>query len=260
MSIVKNCFKEIIEELIPDFFKRKIWKDSYHFRNSVRSRRYFDNVREIELSSIFKKNDIQLIIDVGANKGQFARSIRGLGYTGKIFSFEPFPDSFKFLSHISKKDKNWYVYNFALGSEQSIKSLNIYRDSALNSFLSGDGSGTDRYKNSFRVNSKIEVEVKTLNNVFMETPDLKNAENIFLKLDTQGYDLEVFKGANEIIHLVKYLYTEMSIIPIYRETKTYTETLEIYKNEGFRPLSFLPLSRDIKNDSVMVEFDCLLIK
>jgi len=65
-------------------------------------------------------NNIDLILDVGANVGQFAMDIRNeIGYTGQIISFEPLSSAFKLLKVNSKNNMHWKVYNYALGDDDT---------------------------------------------------------------------------------------------------------------------------------------------
>ena len=60
--------------------------------------------------------DINLIFDVGANEGQFAKKIIENGYKGKIISFEPLNDPYEKLVLKSSKFENWKVGKLSLGS------------------------------------------------------------------------------------------------------------------------------------------------
>ena len=66
------------------------------------------------LYKLLNKYNIDAVIDVGANEGQFGSHLRNLGYNGEIYSFEPVKSAYEKLSHISRNDNKWFVYNFAL--------------------------------------------------------------------------------------------------------------------------------------------------
>ena len=259
--IVVNSLKELIEEFFfsGGWFSKSL-KSASSFRNVIRAKRYYENQKAIELSMLFKNRSISLVIDVGANRGQFGKYIRSLGYKGLILSFEPFPESFQMLSETSKDDRNWRVYKVALGSQPAFKSFNFYKDSAFNSFLAGDGSQSERYANRFEDSGSIEVEIKTFDSVWSQIKEKVNANEVFLKLDTQGYDLEVFKGISEIRNQIKYLITEMSVIPIYKGMPSYIEALNYFEREGFKPMAFIPVSRNHNAKAQLIEFDCLLVR
>src|SRR2546423_8564507 len=65
--------------------------------------------------TLMKKSGIDLVIDVGANQGQFARTMRDqLSYRGRIVSFEPLTNAFAALRRAAAGDPSWICYNIAL--------------------------------------------------------------------------------------------------------------------------------------------------
>jgi FkbM family methyltransferase len=80
--------------------------------------------------------DIDLIMDVGANVGQFALELRSIGYAGKIVSFEPITTSYTELCHTAARDPNWEVYRrCAVGDFDGEIQINIARNSVSSSIL-----------------------------------------------------------------------------------------------------------------------------
>jgi hypothetical protein len=90
------------------------------------------------------KNKIDIVIDVGANVGQFGKEMRALGYKGKIISFEPLKDAFEKLKIEANKDFDWEVYNLGVGSEMGKLQINVAQNSFSSSFLGmTDARGRD---------------------------------------------------------------------------------------------------------------------
>ena len=250
LKIVSNNVKDIIEELA---------NSSTGSRDKFRLIRYANNVRHLELSAIFRDPDINLVLDVGANEGQFANLIRKIGYSRDLISFEPIPETFARLKEKTVRDSLWSAFNYALGSSNTRQTFNIYSDSKLSSFLQGDGSHSTRFENSFQIAKQIEVEVKRFDSVWSDIVNPGKVRQIFLKLDTQGYDLEVFKGIGSGKNCIKFILTELSVIPLYKNIPTFTEALDFYSNEGYGPLALIPVTRN-HSDGRVIEFDCLLRK
>jgi hypothetical protein len=93
------------------------------------------------LKALFEKLAIDCVLDVGANVGQYADLLRNaVGYRGLIISFEPVKQNFDLLSEKSKNDPGWYIHDFALGSEDTNRPINVMRAAALSSFLEPDDS------------------------------------------------------------------------------------------------------------------------
>jgi hypothetical protein len=80
---------------------------------------------------------------------------------------------------------------------------------------------------------------------------------ILLKIDTQGYDLKVFKGAIQTIKYIVCILSELCIKPIYSGMPHYLDSLRIYEKYGLIISGIYPICRD--EDMSLVEMDCMLI-
>src|SRR5215472_6069643 len=78
---------------------------------------------------LMQRRSIDVVLDVGANKGQFGKQLRGLGYRGRIISFEPLSDAFSALSQTASGDPMWTCHNFALGDLASSATINVSANS-----------------------------------------------------------------------------------------------------------------------------------
>lgn len=214
---------------------------------------------ESQLKDLFSKLRINCVIDVGANLGQYGTMLRENGYKGNIFSFEPVSSSFEILSEKCKNDKKWTVFRYALGSKEELKSINVAQSSHFSSFHNPN----DYSKNQFEVDTVLEntekVEVKKLDSIFNELLNGIDKPNVFLKMDTQGFDLEVFKGAEKSINKIVGLQSEISLIPIYEGMPDYLESLTLFKSKDFHITGLYPVSRE-KNTFRLIELDCLMRK
>ena len=89
------------------------------------------------LNKFIKNNSITLILDVGANSGQFALSLRRFGYKKKILSFEPGHDAFQKLLKNSERDNKWSVFDkVGLSNKSGKVKLNISKNSVSSSLKS----------------------------------------------------------------------------------------------------------------------------
>jgi FkbM family methyltransferase len=179
----------------------------------------------VYLKEILDDSAITTVIDVGANQGQFARDLRKIGFKGKIISFEPGKSAFTILKTNASKDNLWHCHQFALGQYNSIMSLIIREDSKLSSLLPSENLGD--------LGITEDVVVKRLDDVIQSASITGVEERYFLKLDTQGYDLEVFNGATGILSEVEGILSELSVLPLYRGMPSYREALSVYENAGF---------------------------
>jgi FkbM family methyltransferase len=149
------------------------------------------------LRTIIDQYQVDLVLDVGANIGQFALGMRRL-YKGPIISFEPVSRTFALLQNIAPDDKNWYKFNFALGSESGEQYMNVYEMDQLNSLFETNEDTIQRFGAEADGPVKELVQIRRLDDIVDEMPFNIRTKKIFLKTDTQGYDMEVFKGARSI--------------------------------------------------------------
>lgn len=198
---------------------------------------------------------IDVVIDVGANHGQFGTLLRSIGYQGEILSFEPTKKSFEILSKVSSKDERWKVYPLGLGDKKKSEKINVFESSDFNSLLQPSDMGKVTFKNKLKKLHTESIEIETLNNI-LERHALKG-KHILLKMDTQGYDLKVFKGASNYYPSIACLLTEISLQSIYQKMPDYHETINFYESRGFSVSGLYPVSR--QEDGSIIEMDCFMI-
>lgn len=209
------------------------------------------------IMDLIQLHDIDLVLDVGGNKGQFAKSLRNEGYSGDIHSFEPVKATFEELQQTSRADKQWTVHNFAMGAEQGQAAVNVTQSSDFASFLKPSDYGKQRFKKN-KVTYTEMVDINTVDNFLKADISNFKLKRIFLKTDTQGFDLQVVKGAENSIPYIHCLLSEMSFIPIYDDMPHYIETLKTFESIGFSVSGFYPITRCKKTLSV-IEMDCVMV-
>lgn len=211
------------------------------------------------LTALFDLLGINCVIDVGANVGQYAKGLRANGYKGHIISFEPAKSTYQTLLEQSKNDPLWKVYPYALGREASEKTFHVTQDSSMASFHKINDYAQERYRHHVKSAHAETVQIKTLDSFWDEiAPKIPNP-NVFLKLDTQGYDLEVLGGSTQSLEKISALQSEISLVAIYDGIPNYLTALEQYKTLGFEITGLYPVSRDPATLRV-VEFDCVMIR
>lgn len=211
------------------------------------------------IQEALNKYGINIVIDVGANVGQFGSHLRqDLNYRGKIFSFEPLASAFSELERTASGDKEWQIYNFALGSCNCHKTLHAATNSDLSSFLAPHDNLKEIFGEKANDTRDFEVEIRVLADIWDSViGNIIEEPRVFLKMDTQGYDLEVFKGLGEKKTLVTLLQSELSALPIYDNMPHITEALKFYESSGFELMNLCPVNINHGNLRA-IEFDCLL--
>jgi hypothetical protein len=136
--------------------------------------------------------------------------------------------------------------------------INITNKSVFSSFLKPNEYSDQRFNQSAKINHTEQVEVKRLDDIFADIIKI-NHPRIFLKLDTQGFDLEVLKGATQSLEYVKGLQSEISCKAIYSGMPSHIESLEFIDQLGYEITDIYPLAHD-KQDMSLLEFDCIFKK
>jgi FkbM family methyltransferase len=211
--------------------------------------RFSQEGRMIDLLDDFK---IDYVLDVGANDGTFAKHLRMAGYRGHIFCFEPITAHCESIRRLASGDPRWQVFNVALGDESGVKPFNIFSTATvLSSFLSRVG----KEELPTRIES---ITIRRLDDVLDELIQNAAMARIFLKIDTQGYDVEVLKGCVRWVDKISLLRSEVSVRPIYRHMPHYTEALAYYESLGFYLLNLDVVNRN--QDGSIYEYDCVMAR
>jgi FkbM family methyltransferase len=174
---------------------------------------------------------IGVILDVGANDGQYGATLReDLGFDGYIRSFEPMGAAFSRLEARAARDPRWDVFQLALGDEEGTATINIAGNSYSSSLLDMLPAHAAAAPESRSVGTE-EVALTTLDAVFDDAcPD---AERVFLKIDTQGYEGPVLRGAARSLSRVDVVQLEMSLVPLYAGELSLVELVTYMLGEGF---------------------------
>jgi FkbM family methyltransferase len=202
--------------------------------------------------------DVNCVLDVGANKGQFARELRRSGYRGHIVSFEPVPDIFARLKRVAAGDAKWTVLPYALGREDGSIEMKVVFGT-MSSALGPTDYGRQRYKR-FRNITTVDVPLRRLDGLLDEiVPDEVSDPRWYLKLDTQGFDVEVFAGLGDRVTEIVAMQSEMALLSIYEGMPRLPAALETYEAAGFEVSGMFPVTRE-KDTGRVLEFDCVLVR
>lgn len=200
---------------------------------------------------------VNCVLDVGANKGQFAQRIRAAGYRGRIVSFEPVKEFVAALEEASANDDAWRVQPFALGEEDTETEINVAKG-PLSSLLPSSEFGKD-WNAKLRETHPETISVRRLDGVFDEAVADLEDPRVFLKLDTQGFDVQAFRGAGGRAKDVLGLQSELSCVPIYQGMPRFTEQIAEYEAAGFELAGLYPLTLHPETLRV-IEFDAIMVR
>lgn len=180
-----------------------------------------------------------LVVDVGANRGQFAVAVLELIPTAKVLSFEPLPSQSAELTKLcARYGARLEVRNMALGRARGRLGLHVnkhHQSSSLRSL-------SQRHLNAFPDASTVATILVEVDRLDSQLSAMEIPRGSMLKLDVQGFERDVVEGANEILMSFDTLVIEASFQPLYDGEWTFVEMVDHLASRGFkflRPAGFL---------------------
>ncbi len=200
-----------------------------------------ENLRRVKL---LQKFNIDMLLDVGANTGQYAQSLFDNGFGGRVVSFEPLTSAHTALTNRSKGNPRWTIApKCAVGSENNVTTIHISENSVSSSLLTMLDSHLEGAQESKIIGTE-EVSVRTLDS--MTELFAPGSKNIFLKIDVQGYEKPVLQGAEKLFPTLRGIEIEMSIVPLYENQQwLFEHILHDMHAAGFQLMSLSPAFTDL---------------
>jgi FkbM family methyltransferase len=212
----------------------------------------------LTLRKMLETGGIQTVVDVGANIGQFAGLLRENGYKGTIISFEPLPDAWEEIHRQSKQDATWVVPSrTAVGAAPGQVDINISGNSMSSSILEMNELHASAAPESTYI-GKVNTPVITLDSYFSENQSQFTSE-IFLKIDTQGYEMHVLQGAEKLLKHTRLIETEVSFTRLYEGQVLFDDIVLFMKERGFILWALFPVFCD-KDTGRLLQADALFYK
>jgi FkbM family methyltransferase len=208
------------------------------------------------LDRFLRAFEIDCVFDVGANIGQYGGFLRDLGFSGRIISFEPNPGAFASLRAASAHDDLWVAENIALDETRKTTLFNVMAHSEFSSLHEPDHSSTVQFHALNAISQRISVETETLDNLFGALQARYGFSRPFLKLDTQGHDLKIIRGAETVLHAFVGLQSELSFTQIYADQPSAFEALDHYRSKNFQLTALVPNNHGYFPN--LTEMDCIM--
>ncbi len=159
----------------------------------------------------FETAGVAVLLDVGANEGQFAALVRERGFTGRLVSVEPVPEAYETLVRARAGDTSWTGVHAALGAEAGTLPMTVTADTRCSSLLPV-GAIADYIPVAVPART-IEVPVERLDVLWEDL--VRPGDVVGLKIDTQGYEAAVLDGLGDRLVDVTVLEVELALVPLY---------------------------------------------
>lgn len=243
-----------MKKLIHNFF------DKIGLQLSIKKNLWYQNAFDVQ-QRIFgnRKNDKLVIFDVGASVGPIVRKYKELFPQSHIHAFEPLPDFFEQLIEYTKPLSADVSYN-NYGLYSSIGNVTFYNTESevSSSILPPNNSGT-WVDNHIVESKKLTIKTNTLDNYCAEN----NLDHIdILKMDIQGSELEVLKGAENLLmkKKIELIYCEIWFIQSYKNQPMFGEIAAYLEKFGYRIFGLYNTHYDMSLNGKCLWGDAIFVK
>ncbi len=217
------------------------------------------------LRALFEMLGVDCVLDVGANIGQFHEFLRlHVGYDGAVVSFEPVQELFDGLRDAAQAERAWSVHRLALGEEDGSAEIRVMAERTLSSLLPPNeeklrAMGYEKYLRETALERTERIAVRRLDAIF-DAVVPAGASRVFMKTDTQGYDMSVVRGASSCLDRLLALQVELPVREVYRGAPDYLRSLAELDSMGYELTGLFPVQRDatlrvVNLDAVLVRSD-----
>jgi FkbM family methyltransferase len=203
---------------------------------------------------LLARRGVDVVLDVGANAGQYGELLRERGYRGRLVSLEPVAEAFAELESRARADGNWDAVQVAASDADGELTLNVTGDSRSSSVLRRNERFAD--VPGWEPKESRAVSARRLDGLLGEL--LRPQERAYLKLDVQGYERHVLAGAGAALDRFEAIELELSVSPLYDGQPPLSEMLPLLAERGFRPVSLEPILLD--EDGMLMELDGLFAR
>ena len=180
---------------------------------------------------LLNTNQINLIFDVGANIGQFGQRVRAVGYAGDIVSFEPVAATYQQLQVTVASDTHWKAVHSAMGNYDGSAEINVssnsYSSSVLNMLPVHIESAPDA-----AYTRQEAIRVQKIDSIIDQY--YSPGKNLYVKIDTQGFERQVFEGSLQSLTKIKGFQLELSLQPMYEGETLMEEMVHLLRMEGYK--------------------------
>ncbi len=196
---------------------------------------------------MLRDGGIGVLVDVGANNGAWAAAAREAGFAGRIESFEPQSSPYDELVQRAAADTSWTSHKLALSDHSGTETFHISPEAMASSLLPL-GLQAELEPGHAYTESEI-VQTARLDDLRVA----KQGESVYLKIDVQGHELEVLKGARETIeqHCTA-VELELSFVPLYSGQALAHDLMAWMAERAFRLVSIEVSWRDRRTGNLLL--------
>lgn len=204
----------------------------------------------VEHEPILRQADFRMIVDIGANRGQFALAARQWAPRARVISFEPLPGPALVFSSVFAGDDRVVLHESAIGPLPERREMHISARDDSSSLLPISRLQSQIFPGTAEI-STIEVSVAPLE-AFMRPDDVRAPA--MLKLDVQGFEYEALSGCASLLSLFDFIYCECSFMELYSGQKPAGEVIEWLSDRSFALRGVFNPAYDRRGDAIQADF------
>jgi len=204
----------------------------------------------LEHESILKSLDLCTLIDVGANRGQFALVSRHCFPDAKIDSFEPLKEPAEIYERVFENDSNTQLHHYAVGPEKADAIIHVSSRDDSSSLLPIAEGQTTLFPETVEKETRT-IQVVPLDEILSEDGIQSPA---LLKIDVQGFELSTLQGCSSLLHKFKHVYVECSFVELYVGQSFADEIIKYLADHAFRLIGAYNMHYDQNGKAIQADF------
>lgn len=195
------------------------------------------------------REKLSMVVDIGANRGQFALAARGIS-GARVVSFEPIPEVAGIYEKVMAGDDGARLFRAAIGETSGRVPIHLSARDDSSSLLEIGEAQSAHFPGTQEVGI-LEVEVAPLDS-FLSADDI--VAPAMLKLDVQGFELPALKGSASLFHCFDQIYCECSFVELYKGQKLAADVVEYLAAQGFHLSGLFNPAYDGNGNCIQADF------
>jgi len=215
-----------------------------------------ENTLPRKRQTLLHQQRVDLVLDIGANAGQYADDLRQNGYRGSIASFEPIGRVFRELQTRHQADGCWQGRQMALGDSDGASQINVSQNLVSSSLLEVTPTSVSAV-GATAMETTETIQVRRLDTLRPEL--MPPAARAYMKVDVQGFERQVLQGAVASLAQVVAIEVELSLVELYAGQALMPEMMQLLAGLGYRPVW---LERGFKdpNSGYLLQMDGIFLR
>jgi FkbM family methyltransferase len=204
----------------------------------------------VEHDNILAGLGLDTVVDIGANRGQFASCIRRLYPAAQIYSFEPLNKAAKTWRETFKNDMRATLFNQAVAAQSGSATMHVSRWDVSSSLLPAAQAQHDNFP--FTAEASRETVATAMLSDCVDAAAI--AGRALLKLDVQGFELQALQGCTDLLHRFEFVYVEASFIELYVGQALATDVIAFLLARNFDLICVANLSSGKSRRPIQADF------